>query len=93
MFARHAWQHTLDHPHRCMAGAVVDQCAHGCAGMPVSSTHCQIGSIVAVGIVERGPSSVHWSVFHKILAAWAVTVPLAAVVAAALLAALRPALA
>ena len=50
--------------------------------MPVSSTHCQIGSIVAVGIVENGPSSVQWSVFYKILAAWGITVPLAAAVAA-----------
>ena len=64
-----------------------------CAGMPVSSTHCQIGSIVAVGIVENGPGSVQWSVFYKILVAWGVTVPLAAAVAALLLAALRPVLA
>lgn len=59
----------------------------------MSSTHCQIGSIVAVGLVERGPSSVQWSVLGKILAAWGITVPLAAAVAAALLATLRPALA
>lgn len=59
----------------------------------VSSTHCQIGSIVAVGIVETGPSSVQWRVFYKILVAWGITVPLAAAVAAALLAALRPVLA
>ena len=58
----------------------------------MSSTHCQIGSIVAVGLVERGPSSVQWGVFYRILAAWGITVPLAAAVAAALLAALRPAL-
>ena len=76
-----------------MPGVPAERCADGCAGMPVSSTHCQIGSIVAVGLVERGPASVQWSVFYKILAAWGVTVPLAAVVAAALLAALRPALA
>ncbi|KAK9909250.1 hypothetical protein WJX75_009502 [Coccomyxa subellipsoidea] len=60
------------------------------AGMPVSSTHCQIGSIVAVGIVESGPKSVQWNVLSKIVVAWVVTVPLAAVVAAMLLAALRP---
>ena len=62
-------------------------------GMPVSSTHCQIGSIVAVGIVETGSRSVQWPVFYKILVAWGVTVPLAAAAAAALLAALRPVLA
>lgn len=61
-----------------------------CAGMPVSSTHCQIGSIVAVGMVESGPRSVQWNVLSKIVVAWLVTVPLAACVAALLLAALRP---
>ncbi|EIE25102.1 phosphate transporter [Coccomyxa subellipsoidea C-169] len=58
--------------------------------MPVSSTHCQIGSIVAVGMIESGPKSVQWSVLSKIVVAWVVTVPLAAAVAAMLLAALRP---
>ncbi len=53
-------------------------------GMPVSSTHCQIGSIVAVGIAEAGMQSIEWSVFGKIVVSWLVTVPLAAVVAAGL---------
>ena len=88
-----AWQHTPERFYRCSTGVPLKRCAHDRAGMPVSSTHCQIGSIVAVGLVERGLSSVQWSVFYKILAAWGVTVPLAAVVAAALLAALRPVLA
>ncbi len=56
----------------------------------MSSTHCQIGSIVAVGMVENGPKSVQWSVLSKIVIAWLVTVPMAACVAALLLAALRP---
>lgn len=54
-------------------------------GMPVSSTHCQIGSIVAVGIAEAGVGSVEWSVLSKIVVSWLVTVPLAAVAAAMLL--------
>ena len=54
-------------------------------GMPVSSTHCQIGSIVAVGIAEAGLNSVEWSVFSKIAVSWLVTVPLAAIAAAVLL--------
>ena len=53
-------------------------------GMPVSSTHCQIGSIVAVGIAETGLASVEWSVFGKIVVSWLVTVPLAAVAAGVL---------
>jgi len=54
-------------------------------GMPVSSTHCQIGSIVAVGIAEAGVRSIEWSVFSKIVVSWLVTVPLAAGAAAMLL--------
>jgi sodium-dependent phosphate transporter len=54
-------------------------------GMPVSSTHCQIGSIVAVGIAEAGVRSIEWSVFSKIVVSWLVTVPLAAGAAALLL--------
>ncbi|KAK9792695.1 hypothetical protein WJX73_003429 [Symbiochloris irregularis] len=59
-------------------------------GMPVSSTHCQIGSIVAVGVLESGASNVHWGVFRNIVIAWLVTVPLSAGVAGVLLLALRP---
>ena len=51
-------------------------------GMPVSSTHCQIGSIVAVGITEAGLQSIEWALFSKIVVSWVVTVPLAAVAAA-----------
>lgn len=58
-------------------------------GMPVSSTHCQIGSIVAVGIMESGVSSIRWSVFRNIVMAWLVTVPVAALVSGLLLLALR----
>ena len=59
-------------------------------GMPVSSTHCQIGSIVAVGIMESGLSSVRWRVFRNIVLAWVVTVPIAALASGLLLWALRP---
>lgn len=58
-------------------------------GMPVSSTHCQIGSIVAVGVLESGLSSVRWSVFRNIVIAWLVTVPAAALASGLLLLALR----
>lgn len=58
-------------------------------GMPVSSTHCQIGSIVAVGITEAGVSSVQWHVFRNIIVTWVVTIPIAALTSGMLLLALR----
>ncbi|MCJ1422148.1 hypothetical protein MMC29_000027 [Sticta canariensis] len=58
-------------------------------GMPVSSTHCQIGSIVAVGITEAGLSSVQWHVFRNIVVTWVVTIPVAALASGLLLLAFR----
>ena len=60
------------------------------AGMPVSSTHCQIGSILAVGVADAGLHSVQWSLFGSIAITWLITVPAAAAVAALLLLGLRP---
>ena len=53
-------------------------------GMPVSSTHCQIGSVVTVGILEHGVRSVQWSLLGKIAVTWGFTVPVAAIASAML---------
>ena len=53
-------------------------------GMPVSSTHCQIGSVVTVGILEHGVRSVQWSLLGKICFTWVFTVPVAAIASAML---------
>jgi len=52
------------------------------AGIPVSTTHTITGAIVGVGAVNR-LSAVRWGVAARIVWAWAVTIPAAAVVAAA----------
>lgn len=49
--------------------------------LPVSTTHCQIGSVVFVGLVSLGYKHVCWSAVGSILIAWFVTVPIAATVA------------
>lgn len=51
-------------------------------GAPISSTHCQIGSVVCVGLYESGPGGVDWSVLKSIVVSWLVTIPLAAGAAA-----------
>ena len=58
-------------------------------GAPISSTHCQIGSVLMVGVMESGVKSVDWGSLSKIVIAWFVTVPFAALVAAAFLAAIN----
>ena len=59
-------------------------------GMPVSSTHCQIGSVIAVGVADAGLHSVQWSLFGSIVLTWLITVPAAAGVAALMLVGLHP---
>ncbi|XP_059144542.1 sodium-dependent phosphate transporter 2-like [Physella acuta] len=43
-------------------------------GIPISTTHCKVGSIVFTGRV-RSNDNVDWSLFRNILIAWVVTLP------------------
>jgi inorganic phosphate transporter, PiT family len=52
------------------------------AGIPVSTTHTITGAIVGVGAVQR-LSAVRWGVATRIVWAWLITIPAAAVMAAA----------
>lgn len=60
--------------------------------MPVSTTHCQVGAVVFVGCVSVGYKHVDFGMFGKIVLTWVLTIPFAALVAAGLTAALRPAI-
>lgn len=51
-------------------------------GIPVSTTHTITGSIVGVGLV-KGVSSVKWGVTISLLWAWVLTIPVSAIIAAA----------
>ncbi len=53
-------------------------------GMPVSTTHCLAGSIFGVG-ASRGLHNVRWTVARRMVVAWVLTIPAAAVVGAAAL--------
>ena len=57
-------------------------------GVPVSSTHTISGAIVGVGAARR-TSAVRWNVAQSIVVAWVLTLPAAAVIAAAAYAPLR----
>ena len=50
-------------------------------GMPLSSTHIIVGSITGVGSA-RGAKAVKWGTTRKLIVAWLLTLPGAAVVAA-----------
>lgn len=65
-------------------------------GLPVSTTHCKVGSVVFVGYANAPRLSaaelaaglpqvkaVDWALFRNIVYAWVVTVPVAALLSAA----------
>ncbi|WP_345949441.1 MULTISPECIES: inorganic phosphate transporter [unclassified Mucilaginibacter] len=52
-------------------------------GIPVSTTHTITGSIIGVGLTKR-VSAVRWGVTINLLWAWVITIPISAIVAAAI---------
>ncbi|XP_044751795.1 sodium-dependent phosphate transporter 2 [Coccinella septempunctata] len=58
-------------------------------GIPISTTHCKVGSVVFVGYFSTSKKGVDWSLFRNIISAWVVTVPIAAVLSAAMMFSLR----
>jgi inorganic phosphate transporter, PiT family len=57
-------------------------------GVPVSTTHSISGAIMGVGMTRR-LSSVRWDVAGQMLVAWVLTIPVTAVIAAAVMYALK----
>lgn len=51
-------------------------------GIPVSTTHTIVGSIVGVGLMSHKLSNVRWYIAEKIVWAWILTIPLTAGLAA-----------
>ncbi|BES95255.1 Phosphate transporter family [Nesidiocoris tenuis] len=58
-------------------------------GIPISTTHCKVGSVVFVGWAGSSSSGVDWRLFRNIISAWIVTVPIAGLLSAAFMLALR----
>ncbi|XP_033339580.1 na[+]-dependent inorganic phosphate cotransporter type III [Megalopta genalis] len=58
-------------------GAAVTVLLASKAGLPVSTTHCKVGSVVCVGWASRGGEGVSWKLFRNIAFAWLITVPIA----------------
>ncbi|XP_022325181.2 sodium-dependent phosphate transporter 2-like [Crassostrea virginica] len=50
-------------------------------GIPISTTHCKVGSVVSVGRV-RSKQNVDWKLFRNIILAWVGTVPVAGAISA-----------
>lgn len=52
-------------------------------GLPVSTTHCKVGSVVIVGKARGGTTGVNWKLFGSISIAWILTLPFTALFSAA----------
>jgi sodium-dependent phosphate transporter len=57
--------------------------------VPVSTTHCQIGAVVSIGLWVFGSKRVDWSLVVKIILAWVITIPFSGFLAAAVMAIVR----
>ena len=57
-------------------------------GIPISTTHCKVGSVVFVGRF-RSRENVDWSIFRNIVLAWVVTLPVSGAVSASIMAGLQ----
>ncbi|EFN85397.1 Sodium-dependent phosphate transporter 1-A [Harpegnathos saltator] len=70
-------------------GAAVTVLLASKAGLPVSTTHCKVGSVVCVGWASRGGEGVSWKLFRNIAFAWLITVPMAGCLSAGCMAIFR----
>uniref|UniRef100_A0A1I8BK31 Phosphate transporter n=1 Tax=Meloidogyne hapla TaxID=6305 RepID=A0A1I8BK31_MELHA len=62
-------------------GAAVTALLASKAGLPISTTHCLVGSVVSVGCIKSG-EGIKWSIFRNVVFSWLVTLPVAAIIAA-----------
>ncbi|KYM99292.1 PREDICTED: sodium-dependent phosphate transporter 2 [Cyphomyrmex costatus] len=70
-------------------GAAVTVLLASKIGLPVSTTHCKVGSVVCVGWASRGGEGVSWRLFRNIAFAWLITVPMAGCLSAGCMAIFR----
>lgn len=70
-------------------GAAVTVLLASKVGLPVSTTHCKVGSVVCVGWASHGGEGVSWKLFRNIAFAWLITVPVAGCLSAGCMVILR----
>lgn len=59
-------------------------------GMPISSTHCAVGAVVAVGLLNpSGHHAVQWSLVTRVMLSWVLTLPVAGTLSLCLYSTLR----
>lgn len=69
-------------------GAAVTALLASKAGLPISTTHCLVGSVVAVGCIKSG-AGIEWGVFKNVVFSWVVTLPVSGLISAGITFALK----
>jgi solute carrier family 20 (sodium-dependent phosphate transporter) len=67
-------------------GAAITVIVASRIGLPISTTHCQVGATMGVGLVELKASTVNWRQFAGICVGWVVTVLFTALLSAGIFA-------
>uniref|UniRef100_A0A1I8ABK7 Phosphate transporter n=1 Tax=Steinernema glaseri TaxID=37863 RepID=A0A1I8ABK7_9BILA len=65
-------------------GAAVTALLASKMGIPISTTHCLVGSVVMVGTIKSG-KGIDWGIFRNIALSWAVTLPVSGLISAAIM--------
>uniref|UniRef100_A0A7E4V093 Phosphate transporter n=1 Tax=Panagrellus redivivus TaxID=6233 RepID=A0A7E4V093_PANRE len=65
-------------------GAAITAMIASKLGLPISTTHALVGSVVGVGIVKSG-EGVDWVVFRNIAMSWFITLPASGIIAACIM--------
>nr|AXS78249.1 phosphate permease [Anisakis simplex] len=66
-------------------GAAVTTLVASKIGLPISTTHSLVGSVVFVGMVRSSRAGVDWKLFRNIALSWAVTLPISGFISAGLM--------
>ncbi|VDD97130.1 unnamed protein product [Enterobius vermicularis] len=72
-------------------GAAVTALVASKVGLPISTTHSLVGSVVLVGVV-KSRAGVDWKIFRNIALSWVITLPVSGLIAAGLMLLLKFAL-
>lgn len=72
-------------------GSVISVLVATVLGIPVSTTHCQIGAVVGTGFLhaKSEKEKVHWDLFGKIALTWIITLPFSGLLSVGLTEAFR----
>ncbi|KAK0409974.1 hypothetical protein QR680_004873 [Steinernema hermaphroditum] len=65
-------------------GAAVTALVASKLGIPISTTHCLVGSVVMVGTIKSG-QGIDWRIFRNIALSWVVTLPVSGLISAAIM--------